>query len=435
VADLAALSLRIETTGAEQAKAALQGLNTAGQQTTAVLSGTSNQMTRLQQTTTRSADAFAESVPRLGRMERAIGSLALSSVGLEGPLARVGEILATMALGGPEFIAVAAGLAAIAYAIQKIGEAANKSKTELDNMKKNLDTVIQGPDEITQTANALNQWREKLTGVREESERLHTVITNIGESGLEVPQRITDASEEADRQLHIVIGRIQVLQAQLDRLKNTGGAIHLPAIEVSEPANLTADELSKKFASKFADAKPEFIKVGQDLGQTLGDAMTAGFTQAFKTGSLTAALEAMGGTLLQGLGSILKKIGEAWVAAGIATSVPLISGPLAIAAGLGLIAAGSALEGLGSSALSSLGASSTAATAGASGSSSVNRTSSPADVTTTVLHPVTGRGMANAQPMSPLNVWLIGTDDPTAQRQLIEMINKGQRRGLSVQTV
>ena len=203
------------------------------------------------------------------------------------------------------------------------------------------------------------------------------------------------------------------------------------------------------------------------LEQTLGDAIANGLEAAFDTGSLKSFFAEFGKTLLAGFGDILVQLGQILIQYGITMEAlrPFLTniftaGPAAIAAGMALIALGSAFSAITSS---SGGVGRGTATAGAFREPSFGFSRQQADVSHRIItmgtpptvqpqpavnnEPSFGfsQQMADVsqrtismgpaptiqpQPSVVYNNTIIGPDDPTAQRQLTELLVKGQRRGL-----
>lgn len=143
-------------------------------------------------------------------------------------------------------------------------------------------------------------------------------------------------------------------------------------------------------------------------------------------------LAAFAQAIEKGIGGILVTIGEAWIAAGVTTSVPLFSGPAAIAAGAALVAIGRALESSVDAQLSTVGVGDGGDGYAGTPSGSSRSSSLPTDYAHyTIGGPVTSRQSAYPSPAGPaLQVVVIGPDDPTAQRQIMRLISNAQRRGL-----
>lgn len=174
---------------------------------------------------------------------------------------------------------------------------------------------------------------------------------------------------------------------------------------------------------KYAD------QVGRGIANTIGDAIGAGFEALFeKGGSLKNGFKALTGTLLAGLGDMFEQAGKQALLGlsfikTIVDSIATMNPAVGIAAAVGLIALGAALKGAG-------GRVSASASGGGGGSANY---SSPSLGGTIIVNPRGASGTSSvagmeARPSNNFYVSLFGKDDPRAQRELLEMIDRGQRR-------
>ena len=169
------------------------------------------------------------------------------------------------------------------------------------------------------------------------------------------------------------------------------------------------------------------------LEETIGDAIFNGLEAAFDTGSLVGFFEHFGKTLLAGFGDILVQLGKILIQYGLTMEAlrPFLmniftAGPAAIAAGVALIALGSAFSSIVSS---GGGAGRGTATAGAFREPNFGFAQQQADISRTT---ISMGSSPTVQPRPAVNNYftIIGPDDATAQRGIITLINKGLRRGL-----
>jgi hypothetical protein len=181
-----------------------------------------------------------------------------------------------------------------------------------------------------------------------------------------------------------------------------------------------------------------FLKLMDDLAaaleahieQTIGDAVFNGFAAAFSGEGFTGALEAFGKTILAGLGALFVELGQQLIAYGIVMSklMPFLlniftSGPAAIAAGVALVALGSAFTSIASG---RGGVGRGTATAGAFREP---RLPAPEDFTTRQI--TWGPGTKGLRPMPSIGPFQIfGPADPVAQRAIISAVEQGIARGL-----
>lgn len=144
-----------------------------------------------------------------------------------------------------------------------------------------------------------------------------------------------------------------------------------------------------------------------------------------KGGTIGGAMKAFGDTILQGIGGIMVRMGETYIEySSIMLSLaallpdPFTAGPAALAIGAALIGLGSALGAIGGGGGGS-GGGNTGAYGGAPPASF------PTQIVFGQASQTTAAGMT---PVAPVNVTVIGPNDPTAQRQIVELVTKAQRR-------
>lgn len=170
-----------------------------------------------------------------------------------------------------------------------------------------------------------------------------------------------------------------------------------------------------------------------DFGMTLADALASGIETAIQTGSIGAGFKALTQTLLRGLGDMMINFGKsALIAAKFMDGIfKALSNALpggAIVASLAMIAAGAALKGAAGAAFGGGGG------GGGGGNYSVPFAAVSGMGGTSALPSLTygptmaGRGNTITQ-TTPFNVTIIGPNDPSAQRQMQELMRNAQRRG------
>ena len=191
-------------------------------------------------------------------------------------------------------------------------------------------------------------------------------------------------------------------------------------------------------AKAYSDAiNAETLQMAQGvrdgLANTLGDALAAGVQAAFAKGAnFGDAMKAFGVTLLSGLGNVMVAFGQHLIQLGVALKVAMSSfssgNPIGmIAAGVAILAIGSALKGAASRSMSQAGY-------GGGGGGGGGGYSAPAmggNMTMpTAYYGPTSAGSANTiERINPISVTIIGPNDPTAQRQMQELLRNAQRRG------
>ena len=193
--------------------------------------------------------------------------------------------------------------------------------------------------------------------------------------------------------------------------------------------NLRAADIAKKFDLEFVSPLAE--QIARSIQDGIGGALSAGFDAAFaKGGNIGKAASAFGASALATIGGVFKQIGVQSLIGlqfmnAIKVAITSWNPALGIAASIGLIALGSALQSAGSRmAENSMG--------GASSGSSV--TSAPAQIIDRgSINPAATVGAgANATVRQPVNNYftVIGPNDPQAQRTFRELQRASQQRGV-----
>jgi len=174
------------------------------------------------------------------------------------------------------------------------------------------------------------------------------------------------------------------------------------------------------------------MQLADGFARTLGDAIGGAFERFAATGSIREGFKDFGRTMLAGLGGMLQTFGAAALAASVlmkkimtsfATMNPFVGAGAAIA----LIALGGALKG---AAARSFGGGVSAGLGG--GFVSVGSAGGAGSTTLPGLRfaPTASSTMAGGiGPTQPITVTIIGPNDPSAQRQMQELIEKANRRG------
>lgn len=185
------------------------------------------------------------------------------------------------------------------------------------------------------------------------------------------------------------------------------------------------NELAMAFQEQVQVPLEDTIRSG--IGSTIGSAISEGIAAGFESGSIGGAFKAAGKAILAGLGSIISQMGQVWVEYGISMTAlgqalwnPITSGPAAIAIGASLIALGAAVGGIAHG------------RAGGAGGGSMSSVSAPPQIIDRGLINPNGALMASASglsPMQPMNVTIIGPNDPSAQRAVAELMKNANNRG------
>lgn len=222
----------------------------------------------------------------------------------------------------------------------------------------------------------------------------------------------------------------RALSTELESARSSERIAHESAMKIKEEREKN-DLDFLKFLEKIDEAGKSMEKAAADSAKRVGDAFASALTSAFSSGGggIQGAFKKLTALLLESLGDMMIRYGEASAAfisfiAKIQSAISFGNPVLGLAASLALIAAGAALK----SAASSIGSS---GSGGGGGSGVSSYASSPMNGTVLVGAPPATPSTANMSARPTLNVTanIIGKDDPAAQRQLLEMISRAQRRG------
>jgi hypothetical protein len=190
------------------------------------------------------------------------------------------------------------------------------------------------------------------------------------------------------------------------------------------PVAAQLPQIESLFDQMVSDPLAKAIQHG--FAQTIGQALSEGIVAGFEGGGISGAFKAAGKAILAGLGSILQQMGEVWLEYGVlmtgigeALWNPITSGPAAIAIGSALIALGA-----------TLGAVAHGGRGGGAGGSGSVASSTPQIIDRGLINPM-GGAVSNASGLtarSAMNIWVVGTNDPVAGRQLRELLRNTEAR-------
>jgi hypothetical protein len=193
------------------------------------------------------------------------------------------------------------------------------------------------------------------------------------------------------------------------------------------------DATEREWAARTAELRQN---VGADLAQgltmTLADSIGSAFETAFATGNIGEGFKALGRAMLSGLGSMIQAFGVKALAASklmatLLESFKTLNPYIAIPAALGLIALGGALKG---AAAGAFGGAMGAGMGGTPFVSTIGGQAGGAGRLPGVFYgPTAAGGVGQIQPTPSMNVTIIGPNDPSAQRQMQELMRNAQRRG------
>lgn len=203
--------------------------------------------------------------------------------------------------------------------------------------------------------------------------------------------------------------------------------------EIVEDVKVDVDEIVKQITShstmKFLEMRDQLRTLVSDaLGDVLGQAVYDAFASAFSGEGIGGLFRNFGKSVLAGLGKIFVMMGQYLIGAsgifkGIADALinPLTSGWALAAYGAALIALGAGMGAIASRGSSDRGMAAPAMAA----AGTFERQSQQV-----LLYGPNGSLGASVSPRDNITVNLIGKDDPRAQREIMELFNNAQRRGM-----
>jgi hypothetical protein len=207
-----------------------------------------------------------------------------------------------------------------------------------------------------------------------------------------------------------------------------------PAVleRVKASTAVAIDQAKVAMMEQMEQASMEFAA---NIANTLIGSLAAGIETAVATGSIGEGFKALGETLLSGLGSALQMFGTQAIIAGklmkkFMEAMARMDPFAAVAAGLGMVALGAALKGAAKAAFGGGSAGGAGNFTGTSLSIGGGMQSSGS----LRFMPTTAGQAGQMQPKGSVtvNATIIGPNDPSAQRQIADVVNNAARRGLIV---
>lgn len=209
------------------------------------------------------------------------------------------------------------------------------------------------------------------------------------------------------------------------KLGGTLTTTRLPGLEGLKPKDL-GDQFKNVFVNPLAES------ITKTIGDGIGGAISAGFDAAFAKGAnFGKVAAAFGASALSTVGAVFKDIGMQTLIglkfmAAIKASIETWNPAFGVAASIGLIALGSALQSAGGRMASN-------ASGGGFGGGGGGSSSSPSTIIDRgFIDPTrsaTAAGNVSMRNMIVLAPTVIGVDSPTAQRGILELIRNAERRG------
>lgn len=172
--------------------------------------------------------------------------------------------------------------------------------------------------------------------------------------------------------------------------------------------------------------------LAEGVTQGIIDGFTLGIERAIASGNIGEGFKAMTAQMLAGIGNAMIQFGSQSVIFGtlmerVKNALASLNGVAAIGAGVALIAGGAALKGVASRMFDGKGGAGGRGGFG-SGSGGIGGLGTE-NVTRIVFGPTAAGVAAGMTPRAFNHFTIIGPNDPTAQRQLEEMITKATKRG------
>lgn len=294
-----------------------------------------------------------------------------------------------------------------------------------DALNKQSKALKDAPSLAPKDDKALKAWLKTFLETQKEEiaamEKKYELDVELADTNLELKQKLLD------RELLEVISiygaesaqyyEMLIKKAQLDK-------------EFAARRKAQLDAQQREDDARWAETLAHLAKVeakAQELTIGISNIIQATFASAFKGGGISGVFKALGDTVLQAIGGILVRMGETYVAAsGILTPLaallinPFTAGWATAAYGAALIALGAALGAIGGGGGGSV----------ASGGSYQGVSGAQPPTTTQIIFGQnSATSAAGMTPVTPVYATFIGPNDPVAQRGILELIAKAQRRG------
>jgi tape measure domain-containing protein len=214
-----------------------------------------------------------------------------------------------------------------------------------------------------------------------------------------------------------------------DMLATGFAALEGDAEKVQQRLAASLDATKLQLADQMDEMRVAVMVFAETIANTLVDSLANGIETAVQTGSLGEGFKALTRTLLSGLGSALISFGRTAIMASalmkkFMSAMASMNPFAAVAAGIGMVALGAMLKGAAQRSFGGGGGSSTMGGGIGSlgvGGSTVTRTFNPT---------MSGSTGASVQAATPMQVTIIGPNDPNAQRAIATLMDNAARRGL-----
>ena len=189
--------------------------------------------------------------------------------------------------------------------------------------------------------------------------------------------------------------------------------------------------MSEEQARFLADMENFAIELDRQVTATFADAFASGIEQAISSGKIKEGFKTLLSTMLNGLGNILIQLGTALLPvskliAKLWSSLATLNPIAMTAAAIGLIAIGGAMKGIAGRVVGGGGGGGGDRSISAPVGSAMGGAMTLAGLT---YGPTAAGSAATIQQIPAMNVTIIGPNDPSAQRQMQELMRNAKRRG------
>jgi hypothetical protein len=299
---------------------------------------------------------------------------------------------------------------------------------------------------VDEGAKELDALIEQLVRLKRESAELAPILAKLAEDEGKraknadaaalarelLAQALPTASIERDNRWNKLLAPIGARGMPGVQAATAGGTLMTTPIGPHQQFGLKAPDVAHQFDNLFVNPLGEAIT--KSIGEGIGGAISAGFDAAFARGANIASVAgAFGGVALRTIGGVFKDIGMQsllgmQLMADVKLAIAAWNPALGIAASIGLIALGAALQSAGGR-MGSAGGS----FGGGGGGGSSSSVSPPTIIDRGFINPATATigsaaSMSAREPIT-LQPIIIGPNDPVAQRAILELVRNAQRRG------
>lgn len=250
----------------------------------------------------------------------------------------------------------------------------------------------------------------------------------IGEANLarfiRLEKQRTDARDAVARRNQAIVTRVGAASIPAPITTIGAGAAEAMRTSVQRSMEIANEIVRSELATAMADVQQTFAT---GFGNALGQGIAAGFETALSQKSIGQGFKALTGTILASFGSMLVQFGtKALIASKQIQNLfatLFTPGPMSAFAAAAIIAIGAGLMAAGRGITASVGPTGGGFAAGSS------MPSGPITLPGINFGPTMSRSAADLTPANNLTFNIIGTNDPSAQRQLQEMLRNADRRG------